>query len=397
MSGLVSIRTAVLVLLSSTVGYLAFLGLLAIPTLQNQVIYLNKVTLTWFQDVNVPEQWGFLRGQVTPFQLKTADGETLHAWHILPLGIYQRHEDIVQKEPAGLALDITMRTTFQLLRDDPDALLVLYFHGAAGTLGSGYRPPSYRAITSAMPDRIHVVAIDYRGYGTSTGQPSEAGLLTDALTLADWAIKDAGIPPHRVVLFGQSLGTGVTLSMAQNLASQPAPTLFAGIVLVAPMLNVERLTETYSIAGTIPLLSPIARFPTLLAFFNTLIISKWPSSRNIADLVHRCEENDVQSQARRKYHITLIHAEDDYDIPWVHSEQLYWHAVNATLPAGIAYDELELHKKSRRHLGAGGWSFERETANGVLREEIAKYGLHDRIMGYPIVSSAIWRTFQAQL
>jgi len=93
--------------------------------------------LTWFQDVNVHEHWGILRNQVTPFQLKTPDGETLHAWHVLPLEIYRKNEKALRNEPAGLCHDIEDRLGFKLLRDDPGAQLVIYMHGAAGTLGSG--------------------------------------------------------------------------------------------------------------------------------------------------------------------------------------------------------------------------------------------------------------------
>jgi len=71
----------------SVLGYFIFVGILAIPFFQSQAIYLNRVTLTWFQDVSVPEQWGFLRNQVTPFVLPTRDGEAIHAWHILPLDL----------------------------------------------------------------------------------------------------------------------------------------------------------------------------------------------------------------------------------------------------------------------------------------------------------------------
>jgi hypothetical protein len=70
--------------------YLTFLGLLTISALQDHAIYLHGVKLTWGKDVNVPEQWGFLRNQVTPFYLKTSDGATLHAWHILPLETYRQ-------------------------------------------------------------------------------------------------------------------------------------------------------------------------------------------------------------------------------------------------------------------------------------------------------------------
>jgi abhydrolase domain-containing protein 12 len=56
--------------IASIIGtYAAFLNILTIPAVQNQVIHLNKVTLTWFKDVSVPKQWSFLRHQVTPFTL----------------------------------------------------------------------------------------------------------------------------------------------------------------------------------------------------------------------------------------------------------------------------------------------------------------------------------------
>lgn len=45
------------------------------------------------QDINVPEYWEFLPNQVTPLSSDTPGGETLHAWHILPVGIYRNNED----------------------------------------------------------------------------------------------------------------------------------------------------------------------------------------------------------------------------------------------------------------------------------------------------------------
>ncbi|OIW25541.1 abhydrolase domain-containing protein 12 [Coniochaeta ligniaria NRRL 30616] len=389
-----SVLWSLIIIVGAVIGlYATFVAIVAIPALQNQVVYLNKVTLTWFQDVSVPEQWGFLRNQVTPFTLETVDGESLHAWHILPLGFYQRHEDALTREPAGIAHDITDRLCFQLLRDDPDSLLVLYFHGAAGTLGSGWRPPSYRAMSAASPEKIHTIAIDYRGFGSSSGSPSEDGLLVDATTLADFALNTIGIAASRIVIFGQSLGTAVGISLTHRLATMPEPTLFNGMVLVAPFADVELLTATYRVVGTIPILDPVARFPKLLTLLNSFIISKWASKDKLAAFVRHVEH---LGQKRQTYHITIIHAEDDYDVPWAHSEKVFGHAVNATSATGTSFADTERYKSQfGQLLGAGGRIVEWKAERGLIREEITKYGLHDRIMSYPVVSMAVARAFQS--
>jgi abhydrolase domain-containing protein 12 len=375
-------------LLVSTGLYAGFLCLLTIPALQSQVIYLHGVVLTWFQDVNFPEQWGFLPNQVTPFLLPTADGETLHAWHILPLGLYQKHEADLTAEPAGLAPSITDRLSFKLLRDDPQSLLVLYLHGAAGTLGSGWRPPSYRAMSALAPERIHTVAIDYRGFGTSTGQPNEEGLLLDALALVEWAINEARVPPERIVVFAQSIGTAVAISLARHLAAQDKPLFFNGMVLVAPFADLDQLTQTYRVAGTVPLLSPLAMWPALHRYLKTFLICRWPSRELLGEFVSTVEAKDA------RYDVTIIHAKDDWDIPWSHSETLFWDAVGATVSEDEKADEVRQRMMTQRKpLGASGWRIQRETQHGVLRQEIVEYGLHDRVMSYPIVSLAVWRAF----
>ena len=62
---------------------------------------------------------------MTPFSLKTVDGETLYAWHILPLRTYLKHEEALQSDPAALASDITKTKSFDILRDDPNARVVI--------------------------------------------------------------------------------------------------------------------------------------------------------------------------------------------------------------------------------------------------------------------------------
>jgi abhydrolase domain-containing protein 12 len=297
----------------------------------------------------------------------------------------------------GTCEDIKERLSFKLLRDDPTAQLIIYFHGAAGTLGSGWRPQSYRAL-SATSTNVHILVIDYRGFGTSTGWPSEAGLLTDGLTLTKFAMEEAGIPPERTVVFAQSIGTAVAVSVTHHYATQSPPVLFAGTVLVAPFADVASLTRTYKVAGTVPLLSPVAFFPKLLVFLNRFIRTKFPSKEKLADMIRHLDSTKIGNR-QRKYDITLIHAEDDYDIPWIHSDILFWHAVNATIEqsGSLTFEDLEKVKtKQKVPLGAGGWEMEWEGKGGVVREQIIKHGLHDRIMSYPVVSLAVSRAFHSQ-
>ncbi|CAF9934783.1 MAG: hypothetical protein HETSPECPRED_009359 [Heterodermia speciosa] len=366
--------------------YATLLGLLTTPAFQAHVLYLHKIQMTWFKDLNVPENFGFLPNQVTPFNIKSPLGGRLYAWHILPVELYRQHELALIAEPAGFVDDITSRTAFKLLREDHEATLVIHMHGAAGTVGSGYRVPNYRALSAGQPSKIHVLTFDYRGFGHSDGTPSEHGIIEDATAVVDWAMNIAGVPPSRILVFGQSIGTAVTLAVSEHYASQNPPIVFAGAVLVAPFADVATLVSTYSVAGIIPILSPFVRFPSLFNYLNTFIKDKWLSKDRIAQYIRANEANG------KKYCLTIIHAEDDWDIPCHHTEIIFWHAVNATTSRGINYEELEATKlDTKSHLGAAGSVTEWRTDNGVIREEIPKTGLHDVIMGNAIITMAVMR------
>lgn len=370
--------------------YAGLLGLLTTSSFQAHVVYLHKIQMTWFKDLDVPESFGFLRSQTTPFSIKSSTGGTLYTWHILPIELYRQHEPALLAEPSGFASDITSRFAFKLLRDDPDARLIIHMHGAGGTVGSGYRVPNYRALSAGQPNKIHVLTFDYRGFGRSRGTPSERGLCIDAIAVVDWATKVASIPPSRILIFSQSLGTAVSLAVSEHFALQPPPTVFAGAILVAPFVDVPTLVATYRIAGSIPIISPLAKFPLLFNYLQTFITDKWLSKDRIAGYIRANEA------IGEKYRLTLIHAEDDYDIPSHHTEVVFWHAVNATEPLGITYDELEEVKyKSKKDLGAAGSVMEWRTKNGIIREEILKTGLHDVIMGNPVITMAVMRIFEA--
>jgi fermentation-respiration switch protein FrsA (DUF1100 family) len=99
----------------------------------------------------------------------------------------------------------------------------LYFHGNGGALR--YRVDRFRELTAQGEG---LVALSYRGYAGSTGRPSEDGLIADARAAYDFAVERYGA--GRIVLWGESLGSGVALALA---ADRPV----ARIVLEAPFLS----------------------------------------------------------------------------------------------------------------------------------------------------------------
>jgi fermentation-respiration switch protein FrsA (DUF1100 family) len=115
--------------------------------------------------------------------IDTADGERLHGWFV----------------PADNA-----RGT------------LLFFHGNAGNIS--HRLDSLRIFNRLGLD---VLMLDYRGYGQSSGEPSEAGTYRDARAAWDWLLA-RGVAPGRIVVFGRSLGGAVGAWLASRDGVRPA-------------------------------------------------------------------------------------------------------------------------------------------------------------------------------
>ena len=117
-----------------------YLGIIILKFTKS-VLYAHKVHTTWWDDINKPEQFGFAsmfisipyscsslsspENQITPFNISTPDNETIYAWHVVPLGLYAKHEKALLSEPSGCAEDITSTKAFELLTKDPDARLII--------------------------------------------------------------------------------------------------------------------------------------------------------------------------------------------------------------------------------------------------------------------------------
>ena len=131
--------------------------------------------------------------------------------------------DVVLLTPDGERLTAWWRPP------EPGRALLLYFQGNAQALWA--RRYRARALTE---DGRGLLLVSYRGYGGSTGSPSEEGLATDARTARDWLRSYA---PDRIVLYGESLGTGVAIRLATE---RPV----AGLILDAPYSSAADVAQT---------------------------------------------------------------------------------------------------------------------------------------------------------
>ena len=86
---------------------------------------------------------------------------------------------------------------------------VLYCHGSSGSIQ--HRVGVFRTLREI---RLNIFAFDYRGYGESTGVPSERGLFTDVRAAYDHLVGPMGRSPEEIVLFGHSLGGAVAIDGA---------------------------------------------------------------------------------------------------------------------------------------------------------------------------------------
>ncbi|KAI0377588.1 alpha/beta-hydrolase [Hypomontagnella monticulosa] len=362
--------------------YFSFILLGAFPFFQRHFLYAHRLNTLFWHDLNKPEYWGFARNQVTPFSLTTVDGEEIYAWHILPLPTYLKHEDELQAQEPGFADNITGTTSFRLLKDDPRARLVIYFHGNAGHIAQGFRPDSYHTLTDSS--QYHVLTIDYRGFGKSTGTPTEAGLIYDGAAAVDWAMHVAGIPASRIVVLGQSLGTAVASGVAEHFAMQGVQ--FAGVILVAGFSNLPALLSSYAAAGFIPVLSPLRSIPPALRFFQSFIVDKWKSADRLAHLV---------SLTQARLRLTLIHARNDPEIPCRESDELFKSAASATIDRDIDDEGFSSWKEQRTlHREDGTFvAIVHAEPDILIREELVPYGGHNDIMMSSAVPLAVMRSF----
>jgi len=211
------------------------------------LVYFGQSRLIYFpeqQISNIPSAIGL---DYTPVNITTTDGETLHGWFI----------------------------------SVPDAKgTVLFFHGNAGNI-------SHRINYLAMFKRLgyNTLLFDYRGYGQSSGTPSESGTYLDAWAAWQYLTKVRNIAPARIILFGESLGGAV----AAWLAAREKP-------------------------GLLVLASVFTSVPELAAEIYPFLPVRW---------ITRFHYNTLESLRSVACPVFIAHSPQDEIIPFAHGQQLF--------------------------------------------------------------------------
>jgi fermentation-respiration switch protein FrsA (DUF1100 family) len=172
------------------VPLIAYLAVLA-------YLYAFQRQLQYFPDRSRPQLGLLAEEGVREVWLTTADGLSLMSWYLPPR----------EGRP-----------------------VILYFHGNGGNIG--YRADRLQRLGG---EGYGVLLVGYRGYGGNPGSPSEAGLYADAQTARDFLGRE-GIVGGRLVLYGESLGSGVAVHMA---AQRPV----AAVILESPYTSVAALAQ----------------------------------------------------------------------------------------------------------------------------------------------------------
>jgi len=191
----------------------------------------------------------------------------------VPSAVGLSYEDIYLETDDGIRLN----AWFIPARDSK--LTLLFCHGNGGNIS--HRVEKILILNELGLD---IFIFDYRGYGRSSGRPSERGLYKDAQAVYDYLIAEKKVSPDRIVLYGESLGGVVAVDLA-------------AIKTAKALITESMLSSTKDVARVV---YPI--FP------NFLISSKF-------DSVSKIKNVNIPK--------LIIHSKNDEIIPFSQSQKIF--------------------------------------------------------------------------
>lgn len=164
------------------------------------LLYVYQRDFQYHPNPSVPDPAYSVVPEMTALRLETADGMRPLAWWAPPPG--------------------------------SDRPVIVYFHGNGGTVSM--RAQQARLFLDAG---YGVLLAGYRYNAGSGGSPSEAGLIADGRAAIDF-VRGRGIAPERIILYGESLGTGVAVALA-------AEQTLAALILAMPFTSIADVAQDH--------------------------------------------------------------------------------------------------------------------------------------------------------
>ncbi|XP_059373705.1 lysophosphatidylserine lipase ABHD12-like [Carassius carassius] len=219
--------------------------------------------------------------------LTPEQGVRVGVWHTVP-----EHR---WKEAQGKDLD-----WYEKALGDGSPIFI-YLHGNGGNRSAQHRIGIANVLSAVG---YHVLVMDYRGFGDSNGEPTEAGLCTDVLHLYHWVKARSG--NSLVCVWGHSLGSGVASTTAVKLLEQGKE--FNGIILEGAFLNARmetnKLTE-----------HPFTWFYWKFPYIQYLLFNPLKNK----DLNLPTDKNLQKIRTP----LMILHAEDDHLVPFASAQEIY--------------------------------------------------------------------------
>ncbi|KAK3309639.1 Alpha/Beta hydrolase protein [Chaetomium strumarium] len=231
---------------------------------------------------------------------------------------------------------------------------ILYFQGNASSIPPRLPDLSWvlRAVSDSKthalaPLQLTLVCLSYRGYWTSRGRPSEAGLRLDAEAGVRWVAErhertfgKHGSTRPILLLWGQSIGSGVATNLAST-GRVPSSMPIAGLLLETPFVSVRAMLETL--------------YPQKWLPYKYL----WPFLRNHLDswanlgLIAEC----TRKKGFPAPMVYILQAERDELVPKEQSEHLYQRCLDLGLPVErgivpVAYHQQAIARGDGKKLAA---------------------------------------------
>lgn len=251
------------------------------PWIMRELTFLNRISWPPFIDLNNPNNYG-LEG-ARSFRLEMTSGISLGVWHVLP------------SELATTATGDNSDTFMRLLSGSRK--VILYLHGNAGSRAGWHRVQLYKVLTALG---YHVITFDYRGYGDSSGAPTEDGVCEDSISMYKW-LKQQGVTD--IYIWGHSLGSGIAVKVTKILCEMGIPP--KGLVLESAFNNVIDAVYYY----------PFARPFVMMPWFSWAIVESIKQNN-----ISFASDTTISSIP---IPILMLHAKDDRTVPYVLGQKLY--------------------------------------------------------------------------